>query len=225
MWVSARKAISVAAMVLLLVTGCSQTSGGGAGAAQRSSSSASTSKAPTQGSASSSSASAAASFPGWTVSKDPSVDATLGLPAPSWQLPGDVSSIWRDDHTAYQQYSFIMMSQGLADFFFGCNSTGQGTMFRIDTRANNNWSGFAATTTWTSWGAPSSGFFAPAGTWIHVVIGIQGSTVTAHATWMGGAQTVTLKNYKPLGTAYGFNGDGLGGGSLTWVSNFQTTKA
>ena len=226
-WVSARQALSVAAVALLLTAGCSQSPGGGTGAAHSTAtgSSASTSKSPATPTATSGSQAAAPAIAGWTVAKNPSIDSTLGLPAPSWQLPGDVASMWRDDHIAYQQYSFKMMSQGLADFFFGCSSAGKGTMFRIDTRGSGDLSGFAATSSWTSWAAPASGFTAPSNTWINVVIDIQGSTVTAHATWMGGSQTVSLTGYKPLGTAYAFNGDGLGGGSLTWVSGFQTAKA
>ena len=30
----------------------------------------------------------------------------------------------------------------------------------------------------------------------------------------------TLGSYKPMGTAFGFEGDGLGATSYTWIANF-----
>jgi hypothetical protein len=162
-------------------------------------------------------------IPGWTVGGNPSIDPTIGLPMPSWQLPGDAAYMWRDDHKAYTSFSYRMNSQGLADFFFGCNDKGTGQMFRIDTRASGNFAGFATTQSWTSWNAPSSGFYAPPNTWIQVTLTIAHSVVTARCTWIGGFASVRLTGYKPAGTAYGFQGDGLGATSYTWVSGFQAT--
>ena len=131
-------------------------------------------------------------IPGWTLSGNPSLNPDIGLPMPSWQLPGNVSYMWRDDKKAYSRFSYKMMSQGLADFFFGCNDKGEGTMFRIDTRANGNFAGFATTQSWTSWNAPAAGFYAPPNTWIQVVLTVHGSTVDALCTWIGGSATVRL---------------------------------
>lgn len=156
------------------------------------------------------------------MSGNPSLDPNIGLPAPSWKVPGNSSYFWRDDHKAYSGFTFKIMSQGLADFFFGCTAAGGGQMFRIDTRANGNWAGFATTNNWKSWNAPSTGFYAPPNTWIYVGLAIRGSVVTARCTWAGGASVVTLKGYKAAGTAYGFQGDGLGATSFTWVSDFHT---
>ncbi len=166
-------------------------------------------------------AAAPVGFAGWTTGGNPSVDANLGLPPPSWQVPGNASYFWRDDHTAHTGFAFKMMSQGLADFFFGCSAAGAGEMFRIDTRANGNWAGFATTNSWKSWNAPASGFYAPPNTWIAVTLTLRAGEASARCTWAGGAATVTLKGYKPSGTAYGFQGDGLGATSFTWVSGFQ----
>ncbi len=130
--------------------------------------------------------------------------------------------MWRDDHKTYTRFSYRIESQGLADFFFGCNDKGAGHMFRIDTRASGNFAGFALTQSWTSWGAPTSGFYAPQDIWIAVVLEARGPVVTARCTWIGGFATVSLTGYKPAGTAYGLQGDGLGSTSYTWISGLQT---
>ena len=166
---------------------------------------------------------APAGFAGWTLSGNPSSDPKVGLPAPAWQVPGNSSYLWRDDHKPYSRFGFKMMSQGLADFFFSCDDAGKGQMFRIDTRANGNWAGFATTSSWTSWNAPSSGFYAAPDTWIAVALAVQGSRVLARCTWAGGAADVTLTGYKANGTAFGFQGDGLGATSYTWVSAFEAS--
>ena len=159
---------------------------------------------------------------GWTVSGNPTIDPTVGLPMPSWKLPGNGSYMWRDDHKAYKGFAYKIMSQGLADFFFGCDDKGAGQMFRIDTRASGNYAGFASTTSWKSWGSPSSGFYAPSDTWIQVELTFGPAAATARCTWVGGIASVTLAPYRPSGTAYDFQGDGLGATSYSWVSDFQT---
>lgn len=167
-------------------------------------------------------ASGSGAFDGWTVSGNPTVDPTVGLPMPSWKLPGNGSYIWRDNHKAYAGFAYKVMSQGLVDFFFGCNDKGAGQMFRIDTRASGNYAGFASTTSWTSWGSPSSGFYAPANTWIQVDLTLGAATATVRCTWVGGYATVQLAPYRASGTAFDFQGDGLGASSYSWISDFHT---
>jgi hypothetical protein len=74
-----------------------------------------------------------------------------------------------------------------------------------------------------------------------VVVAITGANVTATVTGPGGLKEVntfngetdacntmsdgtvlptTLGSYKPMGTAFGFEGDGLGATSYTWIANF-----
>ena len=156
---------------------------------------------------------------------------------PAIQLPGNRSYVWQESKAPINAFSFDIKTEGLADFFFGANTAGRGYMFRIDTRGGANYSGFAPTANWLTWDCPASGTdTTPAGTWIHVSIAIHGTAVTATATWPGQRQTfdlagqtdgcattggsATLRAYRPLGTAFGFQGDALGASSLSWIANF-----
>ena len=171
------------------------------------------------------------------------VDTTMGDPkGPSLQLPGDKSYIWADLKKPIDQFSFDVNTQGLFDFIFGASSTGQGYLFRIDTRGGSNYSGFAELEDWSDWSCPQTGSTSdPANTWIHVSLVIKGTNVTATETGPGGLNEVntfngstdgcntmsdgtvlptTLGPYKPFGTAFGFQGDGLGATSYTYIANF-----
>ena len=191
----------------------------------------------------------ATSLKGWHVvvgsgGVGPQIDTTMGDPkGPSLQLPGDKSYVWADLKKPINSFSFDVNTQGLFDFIFGANSsTGAGYMFRIDTRGGTNYSGFAQLENWTNWDCPGQGSTSdPANTWIHVSVVIKGTNVTATETGPGGLNEVntfngatvgcttmtdgtvlpsTLGNYKPLGNAFGFNGDGLGATSYTYIANF-----
>jgi hypothetical protein len=185
------------------------------------------------------------SLKGWQVGVGsggvgPQIDSKTGNPTPpSLMLPGDKSYVWADLKKAFTTFSFDAKTQGLFDFYFDVNDSGQGYMFRIDTRGGQNYSGFAATSDWQTWDCPANGTNDdPANTWIHVVLTIAGSNVTATATWNGGKETFTFNGsqsgcnvtplsgttfttFKPTGTAFGFQGDGLGADSYTWIANFQ----
>lgn len=152
---------------------------------------------------------------GWVVGGNASRASSMGLPPPSWEVPGDGAYVWRTPHNTPSVYSFNGYTQKLVDFVFGANTSGAGYMFRLDTRGASTPSGFAQTSSWTSWGAPGSGFVAPADTWIHVTLTVSGSTVTADATWQGGSGSASLSGYSPQGNAYGFLGDT--GGSDSWM--------
>lgn len=103
------------------------------------------------------------------------------------------------------QISFDVRSSRLMDFYFGCNSAGLGKMLRVGALAGFT-SGFANTTTWTSWGSPAAG--GPTLTtnaWNTLVITIN-SSGTASYTYNGisAVQTITVTD----GTFIGFQGDG-----------------
>lgn len=175
---------------------------------------------------------AANTLSGWTIGGNASVDSAVGNPAPSWELPGDGAYMWRDDHTAYTTYSFYLKTQKLADFIFGANDQGDGYFFRVDTRGPQSFptdSGFSTTTGWTAgpphyFTGPTAGFTtAPPNAWINLVLTINGSTVTADATWSGGSSTATLTGYHPKGTAYGFQGDYAGSTTDSWISGLTVT--
>ena len=175
----------------------------------------------------------------------PSIDASGGDPTgPALKLPGDDSYVWANVGKPISTFSYDMKTQGLADFFFSSSSTGKGYLFRIDTRGKPNYTGFAQTYAWTAWDAPGAGSIAvPKDTWVHVIVHITKTDATASLTWQGGhvnlkmngqkdtvyppqgsapptGKTIRLA-YKSHGTAFGFQGDGLGATSYTWVANFK----
>ena len=183
------------------------------------------------------------SLKGWHVSTSGAVaiSSSVGDPnPPSLMLPADGQSyVWADLGQPVDQFSFDVKTQGLFDFFFGANDSGQGYMFRIDTRGGTNYSGFSTTKSWTEWDCPGKGPNTdPSSTWIHVVLTIQGTNVTATLTGKGlnqnyifsspsivscttSGQPKVLFDYKPVGNAFGFQGDGLGATSDTWIANFE----
>ncbi len=228
----------------VLLTAC------GAGAPGGGTSSAATQTGSSKGSAAAPAAQAvtSTSLKGWTVvagsgGTGPVIDNTTGDPKPpSLEIPGDKSYLWIDPKKAIKSFSFDANTQGLFDLFFGANASGQGLMFRIDTRGGSNYSGFAETEDWNDWDCPQSGSTdIPSGTWIHVTIAVGAKDVTATASWSGNKETFdfngtsdgcntmsdgttldsTLSAYKPVGTAFGFQGDGLGATSESWIANFQ----
>ncbi len=190
------------------------------------------------------------SLKGWTTGvggkgAGPSIDATGGHPSgAALKLPGDDSYVWADTGKSMHTFSYDMKTQGLADFFFSSSRTGKGYLFRIDTRGKPNYTGFAQTYAWTAWDAPDAGLTTvPKNTWVHVVIDITKTDATAALTWQGGHAKLKMNGqkdtvyspqgggaptgkiiplaYKPRGTAFGFQGDGLGPTSYTWVANFK----
>lgn len=184
-----------------------------------------------------------ASLAGWHVGvgagPSPAIVPSPGNPqSPALRLAGDRAFVWQDPHTVIPAFSFDVRTDGLVDFYFGADDAGQGYLFRLDTRGGTNYSGFARTASWTAWDCPGGGTAdAPADTWIHVSIAIAGSGVVAAASWPGrresfqltgqadgcsaSGQARTLGPYRPAGTAFGFQGDGLGASSFSWVRNLR----
>ena len=122
--------------------------------------------------------------------------------------------------------TFWVYTTGLGDLFFMCNSSGAGQMARLDGRnTNSDWAGQAATASWTSWSAPSSGLLEPANTWfkIDVVIGATSSTMyiapadTAIGTVGTEANAYTFTNN---GNYLGLVGDALGSTYITYWNGF-----
>lgn len=185
----------------------------------------------------------ATSLKGWHVSSTGHVAIAQGAGDPSGPalvLPGDGESyVWADLGQPIDHFSFDVKTQGLFDFFFGANDSGQGNMFRIDTRGGTDYSGFSTTLSWTQWNCPGKGINTdPASVWLHVNLTIAGTNVTAQVTGKSVNQTFlfaaptivgctasgqpqVLVAYKPVGTAFGFQGDGLGSSSDTWIANFR----
>lgn len=76
--------------------------------------------------------------------------------------------------------TFWTYTTGLGNVYFLANSAGKGQMARLDSRGGGDWAGLAATTTWTSWSAPSSGLHESSDTWYKYDIVLNGATATAY---------------------------------------------
>lgn len=180
------------------------------------------------------------SLKGWNGHGNVGISQAVGDPKPpSLTLPGDGKSyVWAQPSTAVSAFQFDVKTQGLFDFFFGANRKGQGYIFRIDTRGGKNYAGFATSSSWVKWDCPMSGpTTLPANVWIHVALSLKGGSPKATLTGPGIHQTIafkgqkvgctasgsnkTLTTYKPLGNAFGFQGDALGPTSLTWIAHFK----
>lgn len=61
---------------------------------------------------------------------------------------------------------------GCPDFYFACNGTGSGQMFRTDFTATTGNSGFAATSSWTSRSAATTGIILSRSTWYRIYVSI-----------------------------------------------------
>ena len=160
-------------------------------------------------------------LPGWRIVGNVSLLPLGSQAAALWRLPGDGAYLFHPARRPAKVYRFSVRSDGLVDFYFGCNAQGAGTMFRLDTRGGGNWSGFARTASWTHWQAPTRGFVAPRSTWVSVRLTLSGSAVTAAARWSGGGSTLVLHGFHAAGGGYGFQGDALGGGSVSLVRGFH----
>ncbi len=179
------------------------------------------------------------SLKGWNGHGGVGISHAVGDPnPPSLSLPGDGKSyVWAQAAKPVNTFQFDVKTQGLFDFFFGANRQGQGYIFRIDTRGGKNYAGFATSSSWVKWDCPMSGpTTLPPNVWIHVALSLKGSpkaTLTGpgiHQTLAFNGQAVgctasgsnkTLTTYKPSGNAFGFQGDGLGPTSLTWIAHFK----
>ena len=80
---------------------------------------------------------------------------------------------------------------GLGNLYFSASSTGTGTMSRTETRPSN-YSGFAKTTSWTSWLAPSTSTTNNASTWYQwsVVMAGNGTQIADYYTTTFGLGTL-----------------------------------
>ena len=66
----------------------------------------------------------------------------------------------------------VSVTGGCPGIYFGCNSSGAGTLFRFETRGGSNRAGFANTASWTSWNAPSNSiaYAFTQNTWLTIAI-------------------------------------------------------
>jgi hypothetical protein len=115
------------------------------------------------------------SLSGWT-SVGATVNSTEGNPLPSLQALGgqyayiDVGSSLLGKTIEFDIFVISGTNQ-LSNLFFAVNSSGAGQQFRLECRAANN-SGFASTTSWTLWDAPTAAPNYSANTWYNIKIQI-----------------------------------------------------
>ncbi len=109
-------------------------------------------------------------------------DSSVGNPPPSFKAVGGTYAYENISLTTNEILEFdanvISGTTDLCNFFFLTNSSGSGQMFRLESRAGNS-SGFAATTSWTSWSAPTGYGTVTAGTWHAVKIVITATSAAA----------------------------------------------
>jgi len=120
----------------------------------------------------------------------------------------------------------------ILNVFFGCNSAGVGTFFRLDFRGAGFYTGFANTTSWTSWGAPSSTtgmVYGAATTWISIKIVINSVGVatwfystSGQNSWTQGTPTAGY-SINNQGNYMAFHGDVASGGYFSNISVVDAT--
>jgi hypothetical protein len=114
----------------------------------------------------------------WTA-VSATVDTGNGNPAPSLQALTSQYAYRNVGVAPNQTIEFdvyLLPGTPLANLYFMCNASGAGQMFRIEGRAGNS-SGFAPTTSWTSWSGPSGYSNVSVSAWHHVKLIIGATTV------------------------------------------------
>ncbi len=171
---------------------------------------------------------APASTAGWTVAG--TAGATASAPTGSHFSTQDayyVNSVNGDymysqvpGLTTNEIITFWVYSTGLGNLFFLTSSGGSGQMGRLDTRGGGDYSGLAATTSWTSWAAPS-GLDESPNTWYKYDIEVTPTTANAYiGSNSNGLSTLgTFANSRSVsnnGNYIGLVGDALGATYITY---------
>jgi hypothetical protein len=122
---------------------------------------------------------------------------------------------------ANEVLTFWTYTTGLGNVYYLASSTGAGLMGRLDGRGGSDWSGLAATTSWTSWSAPGSGLDETKNKWYKydIVIGATsvssyiGSSTNNLGTLGTLANTLSVSN---KGNYLGLVGDALGASYISY---------
>lgn len=146
------------------------------------------------------------SLDGWTV-VGATVDSANGQPAPCLKAAGGQYAYRRWDGDLIHIEFDVMVISGttpLCNFFFGCNASGMGQMLRLETRGSFH-SGFAATSSWTSWSGPvATGVRLTPGQWYRVKITRSGS---ARAWYLNDTLVQSDNGYVNNGDYFAIHGD------------------
>ena len=167
----------------------------------------------------------------WTTTGISGSTTGAGNPQPSYYANSASGNyMYRNVNLATNRLTtFNVYTTGLGNLFFLCNSSGAGQMYRADSRGSTNYSGFATTSSWTSWNAPSSGFQTTASSWYQFGIAITSATSATlyyqNSTNAGPTiPTSTLGTYSITnnGGYIGLVGDALGSSYITYWDNIIT---
>ncbi len=147
------------------------------------------------------------SLSGWTV-VGATVDSADGQPAPCLRANGGQYAYrqWGGSLTRIEfDVQVLSGTTPLCNFFFGCNASGAGQMLRLETRGSFH-SGFASTSSWTSWSGPAStGVRLTPGQWYRVKITRSGST---RAWYLNDTLIESNTGYVNNGDYFAIHGDG-----------------
>jgi hypothetical protein len=138
------------------------------------------------------------SIANWTISGTAGQSTTVGNPAPSYYADGSTGDYMYINANVSENevITFNVNTSVLGDFFFLTNSSGAGQMFRLDGRGGSP-SGFATTSSWTNWNAPSSSTYLTTNTWYKFSIIMAGSQASLYYN------TTTGDNPNNFGTFIG----------------------
>lgn len=130
------------------------------------------------------------SLTNWT-NNGATVNSSNGNPEPSLEATGGTYAYINAGLTPNMAVDLdvwvISGAIDLCNFYFLTDSSGEGQMIRLDARSKN-YSDFAATTSWTGWGTPTSGETVSAGVWHHVQLLLGATQVHGY---IDGAETAT----------------------------------
>jgi hypothetical protein len=172
---------------------------------------------------------------GWTTAGTVGSSSTQGNPVPSLRANGAVGSyLYRNTGIGPNTFTFFNVrtdAANLGNFFFQCNSAGSGQMYRLDARGSSNYTGFATTTSWTTWTAPGGTTTSLANTWYRFGIAINSAGTSSTLYYNAGTSTnpvpgTALGTYSTTnsGTYIGLVGDGGGASLYTYWDNIITRK-
>ncbi|MCX6234485.1 MAG: DUF2341 domain-containing protein, partial [Bacteroidetes bacterium] len=178
---------------------------------------------------------------GWTISGTAGMSSTQGDPinslyAQTHAAVGGQNYMYKNIGTAgfgtntFTSFNVYTETGNLGNFYYRCNPTGVGQMYRIDTRTSS-YTGFAMTHGWNKWEAPTGTTVSTAGTWYRFGIAITSTTSStlyydltnnSNPVLVTVLGTYTLND--TIGTYIALGGDALGGTVNTYWDNIITRK-
>ncbi len=181
---------------------------------------------------------------GWTTVGTVGSSATVGNPVNSLYAQTKTGSGTGGDGQYYMYknisgfgpntFTFFNVrteTGNLGNFYFQCNSSGAGQMYRLDSRGSTNYTGFATTTAWNTWAPPAGTQTSSANTWYQFGIAINSTGTSTKLYYNSGTSTnpvlgTLLGTYTSVnnGSYVALGGDAVGGTMNTYWDNIITRK-